>query len=365
MLIAPKKFDLHVVGAGPAGSFAACAAAKGGHSVIMSEEHLRIGEPVHCSGLVSASGLEQMSHVVPYKKIVYNPIRRANLHGRDKSIHLTFRSPKAYVIDRGAFDRLASEAAIAAGAKIELGRRIGKISDLHAANVIGADGPGSTVAKLFGFPRIPSFACAWQGDFAYRSPDQSAVEVFFNPEFAPGFLGWIIPISEETAKIGIGVSLPKSVLAARKKFLSQLCLQSSKCNNEFSAIIPISSRKKTAAKFGKYSVCLAGDAAGQVKASSGGGIFFGAMCGQLAGMNFSSPQDYEAQWKRKYSSDLLLHSLLRRGLDLLTPQLLDAWLESLKMLKIDFVLTESGEMDEYSKMASMKTLKSMLSAWAK
>lgn len=359
------SFDLHVVGAGPAGSFAACAAAKRGHSVLVSEEHAAIGEPVHCSGLVSASGLEQMSHIVPFKKTVYNPIRRANLHGRDSSIHLSFRSPKAYVFDRGAFDRLAAEKASDLGAKIETSRRIAKLSDFQSSNVIGADGPDSTVARLFNFPRIPSFACAWQGDFSYRSPDLSAVEVFFNPEFAPGFIGWIIPTSDESAKIGIGVSLPKSLIAAKGKFLSQIKLSQTKCQNEFSAIIPIAAREKTSGKFGKFNVCLAGDAAGQVKASSGGGIFFGAMCGQLAGENFANPKKYEQEWRKKYHADLLLHSLLRKGLDLLTPSLLDAWLESLKMLKIDFVLTEEGEMDEYSKMASMRTLKAMFSAWTK
>ncbi len=356
-------FDLHIVGAGPAGSFAACAAARKGAKVLLSEEHAKIGEPVHCSGLVSASGLEQMSHVVPYKKILFNRIRRANLHGKDKFVSLAFRTPKAYVFDRGEFDRLAAEKAQQLGAKINLNDRVGSISNFQSKNIIGADGPDSAVAKLFNFPRIKSFACAYQGDFAYSSPDLSAVEVFFNPEFAPGFIGWIIPINEEAAKIGLGVSLPKSIIPAKKKFFGLIGLSSAAPASEFSAIIPIDVREKTAGTFSGYNVCLAGDAAGQVKASSGGGIFFGAMCGQIAGENFSRPAKYDEKWRNKYGRDLLFHRLLRTWLDSLSPRTLDLWLAFLKFGRIDFVLTEAGEMDEYSKMLSAKSLSAFARAW--
>ncbi len=355
--------NLHVIGAGPAGCFAACEAAKRGFSVAVSEEHARIGQPVHCSGLVSASGLEKMSDVVPYKKIIQNGIRRANLHGQHSRVSITFPKPKAYVIDRGGFDNLAAQKAEDLGAKFHMGGRITKISQLLSANVIGADGPNSSVAKLFNFPRIRSFACAWQGDFAYSSPDLSAVEVFFDPRIAPGFIGWVIPINEETAKIGLGVSLPKSVLAAKKKFLTMAGIEGMKPLSEFSAIIPIEMRRRTAGRFGNYNVCLAGDAAGQVKASSGGGIFFGAMCGKLAGEHFSHPEKYESAWREKYGKDLLLHHLLRNWLDTLTPSMLDAWLSMLKAMRIDIMLGEIGEMDEYSKMISPDAAAAMANAW--
>ena len=68
-------FDLHVVGAGPAGSFAAITALREGKNVLLSEEHKQVGVPSHCSGLVSASGLEQMSDVVDYKKSSATPSR--------------------------------------------------------------------------------------------------------------------------------------------------------------------------------------------------------------------------------------------------------------------------------------------------
>lgn len=356
------SYGVHIIGAGPAGSFAACEAAKLGMPVLVSEEHRSIGEPVHCSGLVSSSGLEQMSPVVPFRKIILNTIRRANLHGKNATASISFRSPKAYVFDRGAFDRLAAEKAESLGAKIEVGRRISRMQDFRSKNIIGADGPDSTVAKLFGFPRIKSFAVAYQGDFPYRSPDLSAVEVFFNHEFAPGFIGWIIPIDEEHAKIGLGVSLPKSLIAAKGKFLSSLHISTAP-KNEFSAIIPLSPREKTAMKNDGYNICLAGDAAGQVKASSGGGIFFGAMCGRLAGASFGNPAAYESAWRKKYGGDLLLHRMLRKWLDALSPPLLDTWLSSIGALRIDKALSDSGEMDEYSKMLSFKSASSFFKAW--
>ncbi len=375
--------SVHVVGAGPAGSFAALSALKAGHDVYLSEEHERIGQPVHCSGLVSASGLKQMDDVVPYKKVIRNPIYRANLHGANSCFSLSYAQPKAYVIERGKFDFLAAQKFIDAGGKVLPGHGVRRLEDLKSRNVIGADGPISTISRLFDFPRIRAYTSCWQGDFSYRCIDTGAVEVFFDPRLCPGFIGWIIPTSEETAEIGLGVASAKGLHAARNQFLSKLGIQEKKPESEFSALIPLSVRKKTAGIFGSganpaalaragpsgsgraYHVCLAGDAAGQVKASSGGGIFFGSSCGRLAGQLFEHPDEYEKAWRSKYGLDLALHGLLRRGLNSLPSFGVDLWLASMKALRFDWLLAESGEMDEYSKMLSARTLGAWARAWTR
>ncbi len=360
-------FDVHVVGAGPAGSFAGISALRQGKSVLISEEHATVGQPVHCSGLVSASGLEQMSDVVPYRSIILNPIRRANLHGQHARISLTYKQPKAFVINRGEFDRLASDKFVDMGGTLRTSHGVRSISDLQSCNIVGADGPVSTVARLFKFPPLRTFASSWQGDFKYSAPDLSAVEVFFNPDWAPGFIGWIIPTSESTAKIGLGVSRPGHLPLAKKIFLGKLDISHQKPISEFSALIPIDVRSKTAGAFRgaekSYNVCMAGDSAGQVKATSGGGIFFGASCGRLAGQYAHDPLHYERAWQSKFGLDLRLHRLARQGLDSLAPSHLDAWLHTLKMLRFDWLLTEAGEMDEFSKMLSLKTLGAYAHGW--
>ncbi|VVB57601.1 Digeranylgeranylglycerophospholipid reductase [uncultured archaeon] len=356
-------YDLHVVGAGPAGTFAAITALRTGQNVLLSEEHLQVGVPAHCSGLVSASGLEQMKDVVDYKKIISNTITRANLHGQRRRMTLSFPYPKAYVIERAGFDHLAAEKYVDEGGKIEVGRRIEKIADLSSHNVVGADGPISTVSRLFNFPPISSYASSWQGDFRYSSPDLSAVEVFFDQAWAPGFIGWVIPVNEETAKIGLGVTKKGDLPRAKKKFLEHLHLSKKKPRSEFSALIPLSVRKKTGGVFGDYRVVLAGDSAGQVKASSGGGIFFGASCGRLAGRLAPAPAEYEKAWRHAYGADLSMHRLLRSTLDTLPMWGVDAWLAALEHTRLDRWLMQAGEMDQYSKMLSVQRLATYAKTW--
>ncbi len=356
-------FDLHVVGAGPAGSFAAITALREGKNVLLSEEHATVGVPAHCSGLVSASGLEQMKDVVDYKKIIRNTITRANLHGHAQRLTLSFPYPKAYVIDRAGFDQMAVRKYEREGGKIQTGKRIEKLGDLQSKNIVGADGPISTVARLFQFPSISTYASSWQGDYSYSSPDLSAVEVFFDHGWAPGFIGWVIPVDEENAKIGLGVTKKGDLPRAKKKFLELLQLSGTKIQSEFSALIPLSVRKKTGGVFGEHRVVLAGDAAGQVKSSSGGGIFFGASCGRLAGHLAFEPAHYERAWRHAYGSDLSMHRLLRSTLDVLPMWGVDAWLLSLQYTRLDRWLMQAGEMDQYSKMLSVERLATYAKTW--
>ncbi len=356
-------FDLHVVGAGPAGSFAAITALREGRKVLLSEEHKEVGVPAHCSGLVSASGLEQMKDVVDYRRIIRNTITRANLHGHRERMTLTFPYPKAHVIDRTRMDQLAAEKFIEEGGKIKKGSKISSLADLRARSIVGADGPISTVARLFNFPKIPAYASSWQGDFTYSSPDLSAVEVFFDQSWAPGFIGWVIPISDEEAKIGLGVTRKGDLPRAKKKFLEHLHLLKTKPNSEFSALIPLSVRKKTSGVFGKFNVVLAGDAAGQVKASSGGGIFFGASCGRLAGRLAHDPAEYEQAWRHAYGADLTMHRLLRSTLDVLPMWGLDSWLLAMRYSRLDRWLISVGEMDQYSKMVTPHSLLAYAKTW--
>ncbi len=356
-------FDLHVVGAGPAGSFAAITALRNGKNVLLCEEHKQVGVPTHCSGLVSASGLEQLKDVVDYTSIILNTITRANLHGKNERMTLSFPFPKAYVIDRAKFDEMAVEKYGEEGGKIKTGHPVRSLSDLQSHCIVGADGPISTVARLFHFPPITAYSSCWQGVFDYSSPDLSAVEVFFDPSWAPGFIGWVIPLDEYTAKIGLGVTKKGCLPGAKKKFITSLRLSQAKPISEFSALIPLSVRKKTGGIFGSHKVVLAGDAAGQVKASSGGGIFFGAQCGRLAAKYAGEPAKYEKEWKKAYGADLALHRLFRSTLDTLPAWGLDAWLMSMKAAKIDKWLMQAGEMDEYSKMLDGKALMKLARTW--
>ena len=103
-------------------------------------------------------------------------------------------------------------------------------------------------------------------------------------------------------------------------------------------------------------VLLAGDSAGQVKATTGGGVFFGAQCGLLAGKNFSEPEKYETEWRSKFGLDLALHHHFRTMLDLGGGEPSPLFLSMAKAVFFEDLLSERGKMDRWGGMLSPSTL---------
>ncbi|MBS3069127.1 NAD(P)/FAD-dependent oxidoreductase [Candidatus Micrarchaeota archaeon] len=346
--------DVHIVGAGPAGCFCAVAAQKAGKNALVSEEHARIGEPVHCSGLVSKSALEEMSDVVDYRKISINTIETATIFCADEHVKLRPKKAKAILIDRGEFDRMAADCAQSEGAKFELGKKISRKEQLKSYCVVGADGPSSAVAQMFGFPKIRRVVSAYQADYECSVQEKHDAKLFISPRHFPGFFGWVIPISAQSAKIGFAVKPGASPKKAFAQILEKFGAK--RPENGFGAAIPIETRGKTAGEFGKYSVFLAGDAAGQVKATTGGGIYFGASCARIAGRVFPDTAAYERGWRKEYGTDLMMHSLLRRAMNISSEAAVDALLGVFKLGMLDRFINEHAEMDRWGRLASAKSV---------
>lgn len=350
--------DVHIIGGGPAGCFAGIAACLEGKNALVSEEHGKIGEPVACSGLISEPGLEALGKHVNYRHAVINSISSARIVCGSEEFCIRPKRERALLVDRGEFDRLAAERFVSLGGRLELGRRVAR--DFACKTLIGCDGPASSVADRFGFPKIGSYVAAMQGDFRFACEEPHEAVLYLSSRDCPGFFGWLIPKSEGEAKIGVGVALPSHPLAPYRKLLARLGAKS-KPSAEFSAIIPTSLRKKTALRKAGYSVLLAGDSAGQVKATTGGGVFFGASCGFLAGRHFANPEEYERQWKKEFWLDLALHRQLRTLLDITGGQPHPLFLTAAKALFFEDLLSEKGRMDRLGQMATP----SILSDYAK
>jgi flavin-dependent dehydrogenase len=351
--------DVHVVGGGPAGCFAGIAACQKGENVILSEEHAKIGEPQACSGLVSRSGLEALEPYVDYRKAMLNEISSASIASGREELLIRPKKETAVLISRSKFDSLAAERFVSEGGKLQLGSKVGK--EYLADCIVGADGPASSVAERFNFPKIGRFVACTQGNFAYRAQDPHCAYLYLSSREFPGFFGWAIPINEEEAEIGVGVSMPKHhPMKYYRQFLTKLGVKG-KGSGEFSAIIPIGVRARTAKRVGKRNVLLCGDSAGQAKATTGGGIFFGCSCALLAGKHSGEPEEYEKEWQAKFGLDLALHSHLRSILDMGGGGTHPAILTLAKSLLMDELLSENGKMDRWGGMLSP----SVISSYAK
>lgn len=344
--------DIHIIGAGPSGSVAAISAVRKGHDVLVSEEHEEAGGKP-CSGLFSASGLKTMEEYFDWKKAVNTEIYGAEIYLGDSIVKVRKRNPVAYACDRDRFDRLLAEAAEREGAAIEYGKRVK--GDFNATKIIGADGANSHVARHFRFPKLKRFIGTMHGEVT-GDWNEKMVKVFISSDF-PGFFGWVIPRGEERFEIGCGVELPGNPMTAFEKLKRKIGVED--VSEVRGSIIPVKMRDKSAMVRNKYEVMLVGDAAGQTKATTGGGVMFGAWCAEIAGKS-ADPLGYEMGWRMKYGNELLLHRVVRKFLNTLDDEKLTSLGKKLSEKNFDAFLEEHGEMDVLSKTAIQLILRPYL-----
>ncbi len=340
-------YDVHVVGAGPSGSVAATSAARKGYNVLLSEEHECAGKPVHCSGLFSKTGLESIKEFVDYEKLIVNSMKGAVLDFAGEKLEVRTKDTIAYVCDRGGLDEAIAANAEREGVKIEFGKKVS--GGYQAERIVGADGPFSHVAANFGFPKVKEYVSTIQAHVKYRSETPDMVEVFISNEKFPGLFGWIIPHDEDMAEFGVGVSLPQhSSTRAWNALLKMKCVEYS--GELGGAVIPIAVRSKTAGFFGKQKVFLVGDAAGQVKSTTGGGVVFGANCARYAGIHCDNPLRYELEWRARFGLDLFAHRQVHDYIYRKSDHQLRTLGARIRRMELDKFLSNHGHMDKPTKM---------------
>jgi digeranylgeranylglycerophospholipid reductase len=297
--------DVIVVGGGPSGSFAALKLARLGVNVRVYEEHSQIGLPTHCAGHLSIRGLRRLRiHPLPVE-IVENTFRGAAFYSPSgKRFLVRFASPVTCVVDRALFEKHLAERAQDAGAEYCLDSRVeslmvnggivngatirrqGKTENRLAKIVIDAEVISSRILRQTGL-RGPSQRMLVNGVEAeaenVRDTQLDTVEVFLGADYAPGFYAWLIPKKDGKAKVG---------LAARARNPKELL-------QKLVAKHPVASKKLAKAKIDKitaHPITLGGpipkaysngflgvgDAASQVKSTTGGGVILGMTCAAVA-----------------------------------------------------------------------------------
>jgi geranylgeranyl reductase family protein len=198
-----EHFDLLVIGAGPAGSFAAELLARGGAKVALFDGRPE-GEPKPCGGGVTAKALKAWPHLLG---AVGRTVNELNLYSPSgKKLHLNLEEPFA-IYSRVVFDSYLRDRARDAGARIiseKISARKAIRSDQgwrlksddgntwSGAVVIGADGANSGLAKMLAGPLPPS---DMEVAFGYRAPLPSKGEAPTVVAFLPGWVGyaWAFP----------------------------------------------------------------------------------------------------------------------------------------------------------------------------
>jgi digeranylgeranylglycerophospholipid reductase len=375
----PESVGVVVIGCGVSGATAALAATMNDVSVEILEEHPKIGEPSHCSGHVGIPAFKQYAPSIP-RRIIENEIRGALLYAPNgKSLCLKRLEPVTWVLNRAELDRHLAHLATENGATLHKNSRVEglvrsengdfrikvggpKPRTVQTKVVIDAAGCGGSVSKYAGLRQPSPMMLVNSAQFNVENLtdfDENLVEVFFGQSFAPGFFGWIIPRHDGSAKVGIAAGARANVRQCFERFIRKHPVVSWKLRHAKALTtpryhpIPVEGAKHRTFTDGILTV---GDAASQVKPTTGGGIVFGLMCGRIAGETASTAvvlrdssanrlSSYEEKWRRLIGFDLTAMSWLRRMLYRLPDRHLDRIFKVSRELKTDQILNRAANID--------------------
>ena len=315
--------DTTIVGGSVAGAFVAYLLAQKGRQVQLLERQGQL-RPTPRTLIVTSSMLDVLGPLG--KNVVVNEIHRFELVADGTSVSVPLQRPDL-IINRAEITRLLVEEAQKAGADIRLGANLvglepqaDGVSIVVAANgagrqrmtsrtVIGADGAFSKVAGLAGWPQQPTVPLVQAVVPLPRDLPVDTTRVWFVPQDTPYFY-WLIPENEERGVLGlIGEDGPRT-RQCLERFLDRQGLRAIEYQGgripKYERWIP--ARRK----LGGGDVYLVGDAAGQVKVTTVGGIVTGlrgALGVAEAVMNGGSSKEL-----RSLRRELGLHLLIRKSL---------------------------------------------------
>ncbi|MBA7534100.1 hypothetical protein ES705_26346 [subsurface metagenome] len=231
---------------------------------------------------------------------------------------------------------------------IEITRQ-GEGLNFEARAVVIANGFGSRLSEELGLGKVGDFVIGAQAVVETIGVDE--VEVYFGQEIAPAFFAWLVPTSPQRALVGL-LSRRSPGLYLRK-LMSSLQAQGKIASVEAEPCYRGISIKPLPRTYGNRLVVV-GDAAGQVKPTTGGGIYYGLLCADIAANNLrralesddlsaKSLASYERGWKRKLGQELRIGYWARKFYGRLSDRQIDRIFDIIKSNGFDEALLKAGD----------------------
>ncbi|MDO9537965.1 MAG: NAD(P)/FAD-dependent oxidoreductase [Thermoplasmata archaeon] len=369
-----QTFDVAIIGGGPAGGHTASLIAKAGYKVAIIEEHQTIGQPVQCAGLITPRCFDMVSHA---RHTVLNELKGAEIFSPSRTImNIGNDKVQAVAIDRARFDKAIMDKAVDSGATLLQGNRVSAIQIgkpcvislgeqvIESKLVIGADGAKSQTRKWLGLSEPEYFLNGIGADVSGLDIAQDRVKVFFGNGIAPNFFAWIIPAGE-ISRVGLCVRDGQGTANDYFKMFFEKgnaasILKGGKILATHSGIIPLGPLQKT---FSDRAM-LVGDAACQVKATSGGGIYPGLVCaGHCANTAIKALEKdiftahqlsaYQKAWSADIGDELKKAMIMHRMFSSLGDKELEEIFGMLANAEMLDIINQTGDIDYPSRLGWM------------
>jgi len=314
-----KEYDVVIAGGSISGLLTAREIARNGNSVLVLEEGFEIGTPDHCGGLVSKTALNDLG-INPSQKTFDSIISSAQIFSPSgKNITIDSKNQNVVVVGRRELDKQAALQAQKLGAEIMVNTSYMKktdsgvktsIGDINCKVVVDCRG----VNALLNNDRdgvLQSAQYEVYGDWI----QDGKVEVYIDQKKYPEFFGWIIPSGNGIGKVGV---------AGKEINVSKTMenLLSNKGNHSIIRKIyaPIWI-KGPIKKFTSKNLVIVGDAAGQAKPTTAGGIYSCGMGGIVAGKTITKfletkksadLEEYQKIWINKFGKEFEKQTIARK-----------------------------------------------------
>ncbi len=335
-------YDAIIIGAGPCGNMAALELAAAGNGVAVLDWRENIGDKL-CTGII---GKECADLFPPAPEHIHSRANSATIvTPSGKRYHIARPTTQAYIVNRAAYVNAVAARAQQAGAGYILNARVSniRITDSHAEItasagddrtiytcriVIIAAGFGSPLLRMGGLggDRRDEYLVGSQVEA--NAPDLTETEVHLGSNTAQDSFAWLVPLSNSSALVG---------MAPRRRANGQMDAFVTRLQSEGRIAdiagkpqtwgIPIRPLSRTYA----HRVLAAGDAAGLVKPTTGGGIYYAFLSGRIAAeaahtaiaCDKFAPGDlhsYERSWKAVFGRELRIGYYARMLFETLTDE---------------------------------------------
>jgi geranylgeranyl reductase family protein len=361
-----------VIGAGPSGSYAALKLAQAGFRVLILEEHEIVGEPRHCTGILGQEAYDQFPDL-PRDMIQSDLTAAWIISPSGERVKTPWFQGKAVVIDRARFDQSLAAMASRAGAVLQSGCRVDSLQQKPDGVSVGASYVSGTKeileARVVVIASGISYRLHPQVDLIppeehllcaqteVQSDDIREVEVYIGKNVAPGSFAWAVPAGDGRLRVGV----TSHIRAAQylETLLSGPLLRDKIRRGDKpiqKRLVPISSIASSVAD----RVLVVGDAAGQVKPTTGGGIFYGLIGANLAAQTLVRAfaegrfhrrflQSYDREWKRVLRGESWMGRIGRKVFEHFSDQQLDRLVRVCGDEKVAKLVNRHADFDWHSR----------------